>query len=73
MKRPKIRGDHDRFKGQLRHYHRSGPPSQQPWGEWGEGQKNTFPPTTKWLKIALITLSLLALGGIIIGLIVELR
>jgi len=69
MKRPQIRGDHTRFKGQLRHYHRSGSPLQEKLG--GEGTEPSRSPV-KWLKIALIVLSLLALGGIIAGLIVEL-
>lgn len=72
MRRLNIRGEHDRFKGQLRHYHRTGPPVQQPWGEWIEGQKKPFQPPIKWLKIVLVILSFLALGGIIAGLIVEL-
>lgn len=73
MNRPKIRGEHDRFKGQLRHYHRSGPSSQRTWGEWIEEKTTPSQSPLKWLKILLVILSLLALGGIITGLIVELR
>jgi hypothetical protein len=71
MKHPPFRQDNNRFSGSLRHYHRAGSQNQRTWDEWIDGKVKA--PSKPWLKIVLITLSVLALAGIIIGLIVELR
>ncbi len=62
-----------KFSGNLRHYHRTGAQTQKSWDDWvdGSGVKNRT--SRNWLKVIGIVLASLALSGIIIGLIVELR
>lgn len=63
-----------RFKGPMRHYHRAGAPPERGWSEWIDGRHGPSPGRSRraW-KIIGILLALLALGGIIAGLIIELR
>jgi hypothetical protein len=76
MQRLPPRDDQDRFKGTLRLHHRGGPPSHRSWDEWINGK----PPGStgrisknRWVNILIIAFAVLALGGIIAGLIIELR
>ncbi len=63
----------DRFNGNLRHYHRSGTQTQRSWDEWVDGDlAKTRRSRKNWPKILGIILGVLALGGIIAGLLVEL-
>jgi len=72
MKRLPPSDQNDRFSGNLRHYHRSGVSTQRSWEEWIEGDQAKIRRPSKWPKILLAVMALLALGGIIIGLVVEL-
>jgi hypothetical protein len=62
----------DRFSGSLRHYHRSGSQTQRSWDEWVNGDLAKTRRSRNWPKLIGITLGLLALAGIIAGLLVEL-
>lgn len=73
MKHPQLRRENNRFNGRLRHYHRSGPPSQPTCGKWVEGKNKSSLSPAQCLKIGVIILSLVVLGGVIAGLIVERR
>lgn len=73
MKSPSPIDEKNRFRGTLRHYHRSGGQVQRTWDEWVDGKSARPNPAGKWLKIAAIVLAFLALGGVIIGLVIELR
>lgn len=74
MKRMQPRDDQDRFKGSLRHYHRASPPPHRTWDEWINGKPGRKVRENRhWLNILLIVIALLVLGGIVIGLIIELR
>lgn len=72
MKRTLPSEGQDRFSGNLRHYHRSGAPSQRSWDDWVEGDQAKTRSSKNWLKIIAVMVALLGLGGIIIGLLVEL-
>ena len=67
------RDPHSRFRARLRHYHRSGVPKTQSWEEWIYGKNSKSWNLRKLLKITGLMLALLALAGIIVGLIIELR
>ena len=71
MKHPTQRDEKARFQGSLRHYHRSNTQGQRTWDEWVDG-KAAKSSSFKWLKIVGITAAVLALGGVIAGLIIEL-
>lgn len=74
MKRPQTPDESARFSGHLRHYHRSGPPVQRSWDDWVEGTRSRRKGAgAKCVKVLGILLALLALGGIIAGLIIEMR
>jgi len=73
MKHNSPLDDESRFTGQLRHYHRSGARQQRTWEEWVEGDGAKPGKLRKWLKIAGIVVALLALGGVIAGLVIALR
>ena len=76
MNRLQPRDEQDRFKGSLRLHHRGGPAVHRSWDEWITG-KPPKPPRKinrkKLINILIVVISVLALGGIIAGLIVELR
>jgi hypothetical protein len=61
-----------KFSGNLRHYHRSTAPTQRSWEEWVEGSSSTVRPSRNWLKIIGIIVGVLALAGIITGLVIVL-
>ena len=72
MRRPPPLDDNTRFRGQLRHYHRSGVREHRTWDEWVEGEDAKPGKGMKLLKIVGIIVMLLALGGIIAGLFIVL-
>jgi hypothetical protein len=72
MKRTLPPDEHARFSGSLRHYHRAGGQTQRSWDDWVEGTTAKSRKSGKWLKVFGIIVAVLALVGIIIGLIVEL-
>ena len=60
-----------RYKGGLRHFHR--PVARRAsWDQWIDGEVRTSSPYKTWLKILAISIAVVALGGIIAGLIVAL-
>ncbi len=61
-----------KFQGTLRHYHRTGANTRRSWDEWVEGTSNKTKSSRNWLKITAIVVSVLALTGIIAGLVIEL-
>jgi hypothetical protein len=71
MKHSNQRDEPTRFSGGMRHYHRAGSQNQRSWEEWVDG-KGTKARGTNWLKIAAISVFLLALCAIVAGLIIEL-
>ena len=71
MKHPSQRDENARFQGSLRHYHRSNTQTQRTWDEWVDG-KAVKQGSTNWLKLVGITVAILALGGVIAGLVIEL-
>lgn len=73
MKHPLLRDETARFSGNLRHYHRSNSQSPRTWDEWVDGKSTRARGSGKWLKIIAIAVAVLALGGIVVGLIIELR
>lgn len=72
MKRTLPSEGHAKFNGNLRYYHRSKPPTQRTWDEWVEGPSSKVRRPRDWLKIIGIIAGVLALAGIITGLIIEL-
>ena len=73
MKPPPLADDEARFSGHLRHYHRSGSKRQKSWDEWVDGKASNHDASKKWLKILGALIALVALAGIVTGLIIELR
>lgn len=73
MKRTHSPEEHARFSGNLRHYHRTGSQTQRSWDDWVEGGAAKPRSSKNWLKIIGIVGGALALSGIIIGLIIEMR
>ncbi len=73
MKRLYPKENPNRFSGKVRHYHRSSQSEDDSWNEWvyGPGAKKRHP--LKWLKFLGIAIAILALAGIVAGLIIELR
>ncbi len=73
MKRNSSIDKEARFSGHLRHYHRSRGQTPRTWDEWVDGDVRRPASARKWLKILGILLAVLALGGIIAGLFIELQ
>ncbi len=73
MNRLPPQNEKPRFSGALRHYHRSGCQTQRTWEEWVDGKASRSWVTKKSIAVIVITLAVLALAGIITGLIIELR
>jgi hypothetical protein len=71
MKTPTKRDETTRFSGALRHYHRANSRPPRTWDDWVEG-KATESSSTNWLKITAVIVALLALFGVIAGLVIEL-
>lgn len=72
MKHPPLLNETARFTGSLRYYHRSACRPRATWDEWIYG-RSAHSSSSKWLQIILSIMAVLALGGIIVGLIVTLR
>lgn len=60
------------FSGSLRHYHRSGAQRQGTWDEWVGGPSSKVRRSRNWLEIIGIIAGVLALAGIITGLVIVL-
>ncbi len=60
-----------KFSGGMRHYHRSGAQAKRSWDDWVEGTTAKPKGNVNWLKIVGIVGGVLALGGIITGLVIE--
>jgi hypothetical protein len=73
MNRPSTPNVKSRFSGSLRHYHRSSSQEQRTWEEWVDGKSSRSWISKNWIKITVITLAVLALGGIVTGLVIELQ
>ena len=73
MKHPIKRDEDSRFKGALRHYHRSGSQTNRTWDEWIDGKSARTGKPANWPKIIAIIVGIIALGAVIAGLIIELR
>lgn len=73
MRNSPLKDQQTRFSGGVRHYHRAGSPARPSWDEWVDGAGRKKIGTLKLLKILGIVFAVLALGGIIVGLFVELR
>lgn len=63
----------ERFRGSKRHYHRAGSKTPATWDDWIEGgpAKGPRPPRRRGRQ-ALILLAVLALLGLVVGLLIEL-
>ena len=72
MKRTRPPVEQTRFSGNLRHYHRSGSQTQRTWDDWVDGTPRKKRGAKNWLKWTGITIGVLALIGIIAGLVIEL-
>ena len=72
MKRPSPPDEQDRFRGTLRHYHRTKSQPNRTWDEWVDG-KSAKSRSKNWVKILAILGAVLTLGGILAGLFIELR
>ncbi len=73
MKPRNLPDDHARFSAHVRHYHRSGAQSHKSWEEWVEGKPATTGGKRKMAVIVGVIVAVLALAGIITGLVIELR
>ncbi|MBN8458693.1 MAG: hypothetical protein J0M04_12730 [Verrucomicrobia bacterium] len=71
MKRPSHIDESARFRGGLKHYHRSGSQPQSSWDQWVDGESEKT-PRKPWLKIAVVVLGVAALIGIGVALYIEL-
>lgn len=64
--------EHARFAGHLRHYHRTGSQTQRSWDDWVEGTSAKARGSKNWPKIIGIATAVIALSGIVAGLVIEL-
>jgi hypothetical protein len=71
MRRDSITEQADRFRGRLRHYHRTNG-IRRTWDDWVEGDSARKRRKRSWLRVVGVTFSVLALASIIVGLLVEL-
>jgi hypothetical protein len=72
MKTPLSQDDPPRFQGPLRHYHRSGAKPHKSWDEWVEGKPADLHLPKSKKKVIVWGVALIALGGLIVGLVVNL-
>jgi hypothetical protein len=73
MKGPPTRDDDTRFRGGIRHYHRSKSQRDRSWDEWIDGESSNTRPIKHVAKVVGITLAVIALCAVIVGLLIELR
>ena len=72
MKHAPTRNEESRFRPAVRHYHRSGARPNRSWEEWIDGEAKVS-RSGMWLKIVLVAMAVLGLGGIIAALFIEMR
>ncbi len=61
-----------KFSSSNRHYHRAGSGPQRSWDDWVEGRQVRKASSGKRWKLLGIVIALLALAGIVTGLVIEL-
>jgi hypothetical protein len=61
------------FEGGSRHYHRSSNSTAKNWDAWVNGGSHEKAKSRNWLQILIITTGVIALLGLIVGLVIELR
>jgi hypothetical protein len=72
MKRDSITEPADRFRGKLRHYHRTSGKFRRTWDDWVEGDLAEKGRSGNWPRMLGVSFSVLAVAGVVVGLIVEL-
>lgn len=70
MKHPSRIDETSRFRGGLKHYHRSGSQPQSSWEQWVDGKAGAS-PQRGWGKALGLVLGILALIGIGVALYIE--
>ena len=60
------------FHGAARHYHRSANSTEKNWEAWVNGVGGEKTRSKNWLKILGVITAILALLGLIVGLVIEL-
>jgi hypothetical protein len=65
--------ENSRFRGSVRHYHRAAHSNQTNWDQWINGTTTTAKRSRNWTKILLLSIGSLALLGVVIGLVIEMR
>lgn len=76
MKHSQTPEGRSRFNAPVRHYHRTDLRPRRTWDDWVDGVSAKTGGTQsrlKIIKIAGIVLAFLALAGIIVGLVIEMR
>ncbi len=76
MKHSQTPEDRSRFTAPVRHYHRTDSRPRRTWDDWVDGVSAKPGGTRsrlKIIKIAGVILALLALAGIIVALVIEMR
>ena len=76
MKNSQTPESRSRFNAPVRHYHRTDVRPRRTWDDWVDGasaKPDAAKSRLKIIKIVGIVLALLALSGIIAGLIIEMR
>jgi hypothetical protein len=72
MRFSKITDENLRFRGSGRHYHRAANSAGKDWEAWINGVSTKQVKSRNWPQILGVTAVVLALLGLIIGLIIEL-
>jgi len=70
MKHQSPIDESSRFRGGLKHYHRTGSQPRSSWDQWVDGNAGAR-PNRNWGKILGMVLGILALIGIGVALIIE--
>jgi hypothetical protein len=72
MKRSRTPDRPSRFEGNLRHYHRHSSQNKKNWEDWVDGVAAKPRQSKNWLSVVLIVIAIIALCGIVVGLIIQL-
>ena len=72
MRSRRIIDDKLRFHGSVRHYHRVANSADKNWDQWIDGASYKKAKSRNWPQILIVAAAVLALLGVIIGLIIEL-
>jgi hypothetical protein len=72
MRSRKITDENLRFTGSGRHYHRAANPAEKDWDAWINGVSSKQAKSRNWPQILGVITAVLALLGLILGLIIEL-